>query len=196
MQAIPIAHPSTKNKAGHARTVWLVRPTVAAKCNILLPCDCDVSRFATRPHHSLLAPRFEKRLKRLSVVMAMVATAPKTRGLLGLRRRKSGMSSAGLGRAGARSGAASPKRSAPQNAVHRLRTACAMRCTAWRGYKGGVQHSMRYSKNGMRYTCGTVCDAVTCAPVGSSRAKGTRREQRVPCQPGTAAPLPRPARAC
>jgi hypothetical protein len=159
MQAIPIAHPSTKNKAGHARTVWPVRPTVAAKCNILLPCDCDVSRFATRPHHSLLAPKFEKRLKRLSVVMAMVATAPKTRGLLGLRRRKSGMSSAGLGRAGARSGAASPKRSAPQNAVHRLRTACAMRCTAWRGYKGTGHTPVRCRQNGMRCRCGAGCGA-------------------------------------
>src|SRR5438552_3506781 len=61
MQAVLVAHPSTKNEAGHARTVWLVGPTVAAKCNILLLCDWDVSRFATR---RCLDPRSDARSER------------------------------------------------------------------------------------------------------------------------------------
>jgi hypothetical protein len=113
---------------------------------------------------------------------------------LGLRRRKSGMPSAGLGRAGVRSGAASPKRSAPQNAVHRLRTACAMRCTACGGIRGQDTHPCGAGQ--MACSTGAMQDAVQvmCAPTLTSRVMVVRRIRCVSCLPGTAAPCPRPAR--
>jgi len=87
------------------------------------------------------------------------------------------------------------KRRAPQNAVHRLRTACAMRCTAWRGIRGQDTHPCGAGK--MACSAGAVQDAVqvTCAPTLTSRGMVVRRFRRVPCSPGRAAPCSRLARA-